>query len=542
MKVMTKLIKKTAAIVFLFAIAATFIFTAPTASAEEDERKSGVHADISTFEKNFDLTVAQKMEVIDKIETTISILTDNDMSDLEKYYRLALWANDRVTYDNDFWSGGYNFKYYRHQWDAYGALFDKSVCAGISILYANLCHAADLPCKFVRTDPKQLDHTINYIPDINGNAYYVDVTENDFILSEKANSFAPMIDKEFAFIQKDCTDGTFEYRYTVPGVDDIADTESDDKKKEEDDPESKKDYIKDDEVEEYESRSGTRIKDCFETTYDQWFKTYALHQDTSLDFCDPYVELGSGTRGVHRASYKDFPKQFSATEKPGLWFLEDFYKDPKDIRSKIENRVIDKQIMEVSLPDSKVDCSSVKEIEEYLSWALGVGMFPSLDENNQIVTNESYLTYNTDYTFTLDSYNEKTGKTTLTIKGLGDYSGEFKTSVKVIKKLANPMKLKAKDTTLKYKKLKNKALTIKRSEVIGISGAKGSLNFELASAKKNKKSFKKYFSIEPNVGDITVKKGVKKGTYKVKVKIKDYGDSDYAESAWKSVTIKVVVK
>ena len=104
------------------------------------------------------------------------------------------------------------------------------------------------------------------------------------------------------------------------------------------------------------------------------------------------------------------------------------------------------------------------------------------------------------------------------------------------------MKLKAKGTMLKYKKLKNKALTIKRSEVIGISGAKGSLNFKLASAKKNKKSFKKYFSIEPNVGDITVKNGIKKGTYKVKVKIMDYGDSDYAESAWKSVTIKVVVK
>ena len=84
------------------------------------------------------------------------------MSDLEKYFALALWADQRVEYDWDFWYNGYNFDFYRHQWDAYGAMDEDetSVCVGIAIFYSNLCHAADLPCRFVRTNPDFLEHTI----------------------------------------------------------------------------------------------------------------------------------------------------------------------------------------------------------------------------------------------------------------------------------------------------------------------------------------------------------------------------------------------
>jgi len=43
-------------------------------------------------------------------------------------------------------------------------------------------------------------------------------------------------------------------------------------------------------------------------------------------------------------------------------------------------------------------------------------------------------------------------------------------------------------------------------------------------------------------GKVTVRKGLKKGTYKVKVRIKAEGNANYRASAWKAVTFKVRVR
>ena len=145
--------------------------TAEDATDEEIDLISGtgVHKDPTVFEKNFCLTPAQKEQAITTIEDAVSKYAKPGMSDLEKYYMLALYENYSVKYDSNFWPGGYDFDYYKHQWDAYGILNEHlGVCAGIAVTYANLCHAAGLPCKFVRCDPAYLDHTINHIPDING--------------------------------------------------------------------------------------------------------------------------------------------------------------------------------------------------------------------------------------------------------------------------------------------------------------------------------------------------------------------------------------
>ena len=75
---------------------------------------SGVHADPTVFEKNFCLSVAEKKYTITEIERVISYYIKPEMSDLEKYYTLAKWTNQRVVYDNDFWPAGYNLDYYRH--------------------------------------------------------------------------------------------------------------------------------------------------------------------------------------------------------------------------------------------------------------------------------------------------------------------------------------------------------------------------------------------------------------------------------------------
>ena len=39
-----------------------------------------------------------------------------------------------------------------------------------------------------------------------------------------------------------------------------------------------------------------------------------------------------------------------------------------------------------------------------------------------------------------------------------------------------------------------------------------------------------------------MKKGLKKGSYKVKVKVKAMGNANYKASVWKPVTFKVIVK
>ena len=104
------------------------------------------------------------------------------------------------------------------------------------------------------------------------------------------------------------------------------------------------------------------------------------------------------------------------------------------------------------------------------------------------------------------------------------------------------MILKGKKVAVKYKSLKKKSKAIKRNKVIAIKNAKGKLSYKLVAAKKGKKSFKKMFRISKKTGKVVVKKGLKRGTYRVKVKVKAAGDAQYNASAWKSVVFKVKVK
>lgn len=110
-----------------------------------------------------------------------------------------------------------------------------------------------------------------------------------------------------------------------------------------------------------------------------------------------------------------------------------------------------------------------------------------------------------------------------------------------IKKATNPLKVKGKTVKLKVKTLKKKKQTVKRAKAIVFTRkGKGKLSYKLASVSKAK--FKKFFKVNAKTGNITVKKGLKKGTYKVKVKVKAKGNTNYKASAWKKVTFKVKVK
>lgn len=359
-------------------------------SAGEEDYGSHTHADPRTFQKNFCLTVDQKTTTIQEIESVVSKILKPEMSDMEKYYKLAVWLNKRVKYDSDFWSGGYNFDVYSHQWDAYGVLKEKSVCVGIAITYANLCHAADLPCKFVRTYPEYVDHTINYIPDINGNAYYVDVTENCYLMSEDSCPFADDVDKEFANITKDCTDGTFDFW-------------------------------------EDGTLQTANLKEFYNLSYEDWFDEYALHKYTYKDFRTKYVEKGSGKAGTHYASYHDYESQYSA--KPDIWFMEDFYMDPEAVKEKIYNREFDDQLVSITRLKDHYESEDPESLTMEVEGDIVARYFPSL-EDGEIVAWEDSLKADVDFTVGYEDYDYENGEAILTMQAEGDYEGSCEFRVK----------------------------------------------------------------------------------------------------------------
>lgn len=114
-------------------------------------------------------------------------------------------------------------------------------------------------------------------------------------------------------------------------------------------------------------------------------------------------------------------------------------------------------------------------------------------------------------------------------------------------KKANTLKASGKTVKLKYSKLRKKAQKVKRSKAVRVSGAQGSLTFAKAGVckskftKKQNKKYSKYFKINKKTGKLTVKKKLKKGTYKVKVRVTAAGNAQYS-AAVRTVTIKIRVK
>ena len=98
----------------------------------------------------------------------------------------------------------------------------------------------------------------------------------------------------------------------------------------------------------------------------------------------------------------------------------------------------------------------------------------------------------------------------------------------------NTLSVKAKTVTLSYKKLSKNKISVAKGKALKITKAKGSVTYALTSASKK-------ITINRSSGKLTFAKGLKKGTYKVKVLVNASGDKTYAP-ANKTVTIKVIVK
>ena len=136
-----------------------------------------------------------------------------------------------------------------------------------------------------------------------------------------------------------------------------------------------------------------------------------------------------------------------------------------------------------------------------------------------------------DYTVEGASY-KHSGTYTVKIKGIGFYAGT-ETSVKFIikgtaTKSQNKITAKAAKTSVKVKDLKKKSKKIKIT-VKKAKSFKGKVSYKVV------KGSSKYISVSKK-GYVTLKKGAKKGTYKVKVTVSGYGKYNPMS---KTITIKV---
>ena len=65
------------------------------------------------------------------------------------------------------------------------------------------------------------------------------------------------------------------------------------------------------------------------------------------------------------------------------------------------------------------------------------------------------------------------------------------------------------------------------------------MTYKLASVSKSK--YKKYFKVNAKTGKVTVKKKLKKGTYKLRINVTAAGNGNY-NKVTKTVTVKIKVK
>ena len=131
----------------------------------------------------------------------------------------------------------------------------------------------------------------------------------------------------------------------------------------------------------------------------------------------------------------------------------------------------------------------------------------------------------------LNNLNAGTASVKVTL--LGDYMEGIKKFTFKISKAANTLKVKAKKPSVKYSKLKKKNQTIALKSWVTVSKAQGKVTYKKSSGNKKITVSK--------AGKITVKKGLKKGTYKVKIKVTAAGNANY-NAKIKTVTVTIKVK
>lgn len=175
----------------------------------------------------------------------------------------------------------------------------------------------------------------------------------------------------------------------------------------------------------------------------------------------------------------------------------------------------------------------------YYSVPLGTTLpAPEVKVDNKTLTAGKDFTWkyrNLDTGQEVEGFPQTTGRYNCVVTGAGSYYG-IADRVEVVVGTENGMSASAKNVSLKVKKLKKKARTVK---AISVKNATGSLKYS-AEFYDNSKS-KKALKVNKKTGKITVKKKTKKGTYGVWVLVHAAGSADIAP-ADEIVYVKVKVK
>ena len=111
------------------------------------------------------------------------------------------------------------------------------------------------------------------------------------------------------------------------------------------------------------------------------------------------------------------------------------------------------------------------------------------------------------------------------------------TKTVAIPKLA--LSVKGKTAKVSAKTLEKKAVTVKKAKALTVKKSKGKLTYKKTGVIKKK--FAGKFTVNKKNGSIRVSKGLKKGTYKVKIKVTDAGNKFYAKRT-KTVTVTIKVQ
>lgn len=142
-----------------------------------------------------------------------------------------------------------------------------------------------------------------------------------------------------------------------------------------------------------------------------------------------------------------------------------------------------------------------------------------------------WLTEGEHYTVSFGE-NTNAGTATVTFTGNRDVGiGGECTRTFTINKAENGMKASGKTVKVRFAALKKKNQTVKASKAFKISGKTGTMKYKKTSGNGK-------ISVASS-GKITVKKGLKKGTYSIKVKVTDTGNQNYLA---KTQSVKVKVK
>ncbi|MBR3243101.1 MAG: hypothetical protein IKF90_10440, partial [Parasporobacterium sp.] len=141
------------------------------------------------------------------------------------------------------------------------------------------------------------------------------------------------------------------------------------------------------------------------------------------------------------------------------------------------------------------------------------------------------LAISSDYSLSYKN-NVNAGTATVTIKGKGNFKGTLTKNFSITKANNKIAKFTPQEKTLKYRNLQKGAQSFKISATDKFGGTKV---YSLSSVSKNRK----FFQVS-SAGKVTVRQGVPKGTYKLKVKIVVKGTKNYYRlEATKQIMITV---